>query len=58
MQVGAGDTSHQVGGVFTMTLVDNHMASIYVFRAFDWPDTINRLLGEASLIMRSVPKDK
>lgn len=58
MQVGAGDTSHQVGGVFAMTLVDNHMASIYVFSTFDWPDTINRLLGETSMIMRSVPKNK
>lgn len=45
MQVAAGDTSQQVVGVFGMTLVKQHMVSVYSFGQNETPDSINKLLA-------------
>lgn len=51
MQIEFDDTQQNVGGVFGMTLVKQHIVSINNYRDFDAPNTINLLLDETQQLM-------
>lgn len=56
LQVSTADGQTPVGAVVGMTLVNDHMLSVNVYRIFDDPKTINTLLGEASVMIQDIVK--
>jgi len=56
LQVATENGRTPVGAVIGITLVNDHMLSVNVYRIFDDPKTINTLLGEASVMIEDIVK--
>ncbi len=54
LQVSTADGPASIGAVIGMTLVNDHMLSVNVYRHFKDPKTINMLLGEASVMIDKI----
>jgi len=54
LQVTTADGPATIGAVIGMTLINDHMLSVNVYRQFEDPKTINMLLGEASAMIEKI----